>query len=46
MAMFVNHKNELTMANSDHIDDSFQASAQQCYDINTTTKTGKDDMKK
>ena len=28
MAMFVNHKNKLTLANSDHIDDSFQASAQ------------------
>ena len=46
MAMFMNQKNKLTLANSDHIDDSFQASAQQCYDINTATKTGKDETKK
>ena len=42
----MNHKNKLTMVNSDHIDKSFQASAQRCYDINTATKTGKNDIKK
>ena len=33
------------MVNSDHTDNSFQASAQRCYDINTATKTGKDEVK-
>ena len=34
------------MVNSDHTDNSFQASAQRCYDVNTATKTGKDEVKK
>ena len=46
MAMFVNYKNKLMLANSDHIDNSFQASAERCYDINIATKTGKDEIKK